>query len=112
MLAERGQRPHVGGHEPRSGRLAARALEHGGRDVACGDLVAAAQEGQEALAGAARDVQQPPAREPVLGNQRLERGKKDIQLSTIVRLACGLGVTPAALIEDVRCPEPPVRPTP
>ena len=43
---------------------------------------------------------------------RVERGLKDIQLSTIVRLACGLGVTPATLIEDVRCPEPTVRPTP
>ena len=43
---------------------------------------------------------------------RVERGLKDIQLSTIVRLACGLGVTPATLIEDVRCPDPPVRPTP
>ena len=43
---------------------------------------------------------------------RVERGQKDIQLSTIVRLACGLGVTPATLIEDVRCPEPGVRPTP
>ena len=43
---------------------------------------------------------------------RVERGLKDVQLSTIVRLACGLGVAPAVLIEDVRCPEPAVRPTP
>ena len=43
---------------------------------------------------------------------RVERGLKDIQLSTIVRLACGLGVTPATLIEDVRCPDPPVRSSP
>ncbi len=43
---------------------------------------------------------------------RVERGEKDVQLSTIVRLACALGVAPATLIEDVRCPEPPVRPTP
>ena len=43
---------------------------------------------------------------------RVERGQKDVQLSTIVRLACGLGVAPAALVEDVRCPDRPVRPTP
>ena len=43
---------------------------------------------------------------------RVERGQKDVQLSTIVRLACGLGVAPAALVEDVRCPDRPVRPAP
>jgi len=43
---------------------------------------------------------------------RVERGLKNVQLSTIVRLACGLGVTPATLVEDVRCPELPVRPDP
>jgi transcriptional regulator with XRE-family HTH domain len=43
---------------------------------------------------------------------RVERGEKDVQLRTIVRLACGLGVQPARLIEDVRCPDPPVRPSP
>ncbi len=40
---------------------------------------------------------------------RVERGVKDIQLTTIVRLACGLGISPSELIEDVRCPEQPVR---
>jgi len=43
---------------------------------------------------------------------RVERGHKDVQLSTIVRIACGLGVTPASLVQDVRCPDPPVRPAP
>ena len=43
---------------------------------------------------------------------RVERGQKDVQLSTIVRLACGLGGAPAVLIADVRCPDRPVRPTP
>ena len=43
---------------------------------------------------------------------RVERGDKDVQLSTIVRLACGLGVQPSSLLEDVRCPGPPVRPAP
>ncbi|MGH2969023.1 MAG: helix-turn-helix domain-containing protein [Solirubrobacteraceae bacterium] len=33
---------------------------------------------------------------------RLERGLKDARLSTIVRLAHALDVTPASLIEDVR----------
>ena len=43
---------------------------------------------------------------------RVERGLKNVQMRTIVRIACGLGVSPATLVEDVRCPEPPVRRTP
>jgi transcriptional regulator with XRE-family HTH domain len=37
---------------------------------------------------------------------RIERGQKDLQLTTIVRVACGLGIAPSQLIEDVTCPEP------
>ena len=33
---------------------------------------------------------------------RIERGLKDTQLSTIVRLAHALDVTPASLLEEVR----------
>jgi transcriptional regulator with XRE-family HTH domain len=32
---------------------------------------------------------------------RLERGKRDPQLTTIVRIAHALGVTPAELVADV-----------
>jgi transcriptional regulator with XRE-family HTH domain len=37
---------------------------------------------------------------------RVEQGHKDVQLSTIVRIACALGVRPALLLEDLSCPEP------
>jgi transcriptional regulator with XRE-family HTH domain len=43
---------------------------------------------------------------------RVERGQKDIQLRTIVRLACALEIQPAELIDEVRCPSPPVHLTP
>ena len=36
---------------------------------------------------------------------RVERGQKGLQLKTIVRLACGLGITPSELIAEVTCPE-------
>ena len=36
---------------------------------------------------------------------RVEQGHKDVQLSTIVRIACALGVRPALLLEDLACPE-------
>ena len=36
---------------------------------------------------------------------RVEQGHKDVQLTTIVRLACALEVRPAVLLDDVRCPD-------
>ena len=38
---------------------------------------------------------------------RVEQGHKDVQLTTIVRLACALEVRPAVLLDDVRCPARP-----
>jgi transcriptional regulator with XRE-family HTH domain len=42
---------------------------------------------------------------------RLERGIKDPRLSTIVRLATGLGVEPAELLAGLGRPEAPERPS-
>ena len=36
---------------------------------------------------------------------RVEQGHKDVQLTTIVRLACALEVRPAALLDDLHCPD-------
>jgi transcriptional regulator with XRE-family HTH domain len=33
---------------------------------------------------------------------RLERGERDIRFSTLVRVARGLKITPAALLDDIR----------
>jgi hypothetical protein len=56
--AEGAQPPEVGVHERRARRPAGGLGEHGGRDVAAGHAEAVREEGQEALARAAGEVEQ------------------------------------------------------
>ena len=75
-LAEDRQAAHVGDEHVRAPRgLRARRGHHLRRDVAGGDVEAAVQQRHEALAGAATDVQQSPAGEPVSDRQPLDRGQ-------------------------------------
>ena len=55
--------------------LLPREVDHLGRDVTGGDVEAAFEEGEEALAGAAPDIEQAVAGEAVLARETLDGGK-------------------------------------
>jgi hypothetical protein len=74
-LAEQRKPAHVGDDDARLRHLERRPPDHLGREIARRDLIASVGQRDEALAGAARDVQHAPAGEPVTPGDVLELGE-------------------------------------
>jgi hypothetical protein len=72
------QGAHVGAMQGRLGQRGPGAREHAGRHVAARAVVAAAHEGQQALAGPAAHVEDAAAAEAVPAGQRLEALEPDV----------------------------------